>query len=119
MAGASEDSKKYRSLCKKAGGLLRTSGLMQMVAFMEARGQRTGEHQHLTLLEHLQSELRSLNLVQTQTGEGLWLAQYIRGLNLPEYMALTRKVLLLLTWHRRLAETLIQGEAVDNQMKGV
>ncbi len=101
-------AKKYKGLCKRSGSLLRTSGLMQTVAFMEARGQREGQY-HL-LLEHLQSELDALKLVTGHQNQKHWLAGHIRRLELPQYMILTRDVLLLLNWHKRLADTLIEGD---------
>lgn len=103
---------KYKGLCKRAGSLVRTSGLMQTVAFMEARGQRDSERQYLVLLEHLQSELLKLKVVNQQQGR-FWLAAHVRTLELPEYMALTSKILLLLNWHKRLVETLIKADVEE------
>ena len=102
---------KYKGLCKRAGSLLRTSGLMQMVAFMEARGHR--EEMYWLLLRHLQVELIKLHILQGNANKEFWLAEHLRNLELPAYMALTRKVLLLLNWHKRLAETMIQKDAED------
>lgn len=110
---------KYKGLCRGAGSLVRTSGLMQTVAFLEARGQR--EERCLDLLRHLQEELVALNIVAPQPADPKWwLACHVRGLALPDYMTLTRNVLLLLNWHKRLCESLIQapedmGDEEDNQ----
>lgn len=103
---------KYKGLCKRAGSLVRTSGLMQTVAFMEARGHPGSEKQYHILLEHLQSELLDLKVVNQQQGP-LWLAAYVRKLELPEYMALTSKILLLLNWHKRLVETFITADVEE------
>ena len=103
---------KYKGLCKRAGSLVRTSGLMQTVAFMEARGQRDSERQYHVLLEHLQSELLDLKVVNQQQGR-FWLTAYVRRLELPEYMALTSRILLLLNWHKRLVETLITADVEE------
>ncbi len=94
---------KYKTLCKKAGSLVRNSGLMQMLAFCRAKGQRDAERHHECLLEHLQQELAKLKILP----EGNDLLEYIQQTAVPEYMYITREVLHLLNWHKRLADTLI------------
>jgi len=95
---------KYKTLCKKAGSLVRNSGLMQTLAFMQAKGMKPNETHHRTLLDHLCQELVALNCIPTATAD---LAAHVRRQQLAEYMVLTRQVLLLLNWHKRLADTLI------------
>lgn len=106
-------ARKYKSLCKRAGSLVRNSGLIQTLAFFMAKGQRDAERHHLDLLHHLQTELRSLNILP----QGNDLAEHARTVSLPEYMYMTREVLHLLNWHKRLADTLIEGTA-DNDDTG-
>lgn len=98
---------KYKTICKKAGSLVRNSGLMQTLAFMKARGQRSSEVHHRTLLDHLRDELISLGCVPAGIND---LPDYIRTVSLSSYMIHTRQVLLLLNWHKRLADTLISQE---------
>jgi len=97
------DAKKYKTLCKKAGSLVRNSGLMQTLAFFKARGQRNGEEHHLTLLNHLELEMRELGLIGNEDK----LYKITRNAELPRYMVLTREILRLFNWHKRLCETLI------------
>ncbi|WP_462270684.1 type III-B CRISPR module-associated protein Cmr5 [Desulfobacter sp.] len=106
MAG-NEQAGKYKTVSKKAGSLVRNSGLMQALAFMKARGQKPAEHHHQTLLDHLQAELISLGCIPSATND---LTDYIRTTSLTSYMVHTRQVLLLLNWHKRLADTLIIQE---------
>ncbi len=102
-----ENAGKYRTLCKKAGSLVRNSGLMQTLAFMEAKGHKDSEHHHHLLLDHLRQELINLHCIPANTPD---LPAHVRQSGLPAYMVLTRQALLLLNWHKRLAETLITRE---------
>ncbi|MBI5591684.1 MAG: type III-B CRISPR module-associated protein Cmr5 [Deltaproteobacteria bacterium] len=104
-------ARKYKSLCKRSGGVLRNSGLMQYLAFLKARGQRPSEYHHQILYLHLQDEIRVLGMI----GGNVDLFDYSRQTGLPVYMRLTREVLLLLQWHKRLADTLIQGDASEGE----
>ena len=108
-SSAVDVQKQYKSLAKKAGSLVRNSGLMQTLAFFRARGK---EH-HLALLTHLEQELRALGLL---TGNNQ-LYDIVLNANVPTYMVLTREVLLLLNWHKRLVETLIITDQEENQQE--
>jgi len=101
-------ARKYKSLCKRAGSLVRNSGLMQTIAFFEARGNKDAHYQYLS--DHLDKELKKLEIMPKQES----LANYVRSTSLPQYMYLTREVLHLLNWHKRLADTVITGTA-DHQ----
>ena len=102
MAGT-DKAAKYKTLCKKAGSLVRNSGLMQTLAFFRARAQKNGEQHHQDLLDQLEQEMRQLNLIES----GKTLYKVVQQAQLPQYMVLTRETLRLLTWHKRLCETLI------------
>ena len=109
--GPAADAKKYKTLSKKAGSLVRNSGLMQTLAFFMARGRKNGEEHHQILLDHLQEELRELGLL----GDREEFYETTRAAELPQYMVLTRETLLLLNWHKRLAEILIQADDEPQQ----
>jgi len=102
-------ARKYKALCKRAGGLVRNSGLLQTLAYFKAKGQKPSEKHHEKLYKHIGGELchRDLGILP----EGSDLFDYVRKSSVPEYMYLTREVLLLLNWHKRLADTLIEGTA--------
>jgi CRISPR type III-B/RAMP module-associated protein Cmr5 len=114
-------AKKYKSLCKKAGALIRISGLMQAVAFFVSKSKSKNEaekYQHLEFLHHLQNELTSLAVVDSKSVHGSeWLLDYVRNQNLPKYMVMTREILQLCNWHKRLADTLIAGTSDDHDDK--
>jgi len=103
--------KKYKSLCKRAGSLLRTVGLMQFYAFLQAKATKDAEIHHQYLLEHLQQELHQQGIIKSQNIADL--AKKIRGANLTNYMLITRETLRFLQWHKRIADTLIEGHAND------
>ena len=109
QAAASDLAVKYRTLSKKAGSLVRNAGLMQTLAFFQARAK--GEPQHRMFYENLEQELVSLRIMP-RNNPGL--IEYVRNCPVPEYMYLTREVLHLVNWHKRLAETLITKEDDSN-----
>ena len=106
VAASSDKASKYKTLSKKAGSLVRNSGLMQTLAFMKAKANRPGEHHHAIFYSHLQQELSTLGILPQQQA----LFDYVRQSSVPEYMYLTREVLHLMNWHKRLADTLITKE---------
>jgi len=107
-----ESIKRYRSLCKRSGGLLRTVGLIQFLTFLAAKASKESEVHHQYLLDHLVTELKQLNILQAKDSEDL-LTQ-VRIQNLPHYMHTTTQVLKLLQWHKRIADILIK-EALNER----
>ena len=110
-ASQQDNAAKYKTLCKKSGSLVRNSGLIQTLAFFQAKSQRKGEEHHKKFYEHLQQELADLKILPPKTTD---LFDYVRKCSVPEYMYLTREILQLLNWHKRLAETLISMEDDDD-----
>lgn len=110
-AAKEDNAAKYKTLCKKSGSLIRNSGLMQTLAFFRAKKQRTGEEHHGVFYKHLQKELLALGILPGGTSS---LFDYVYECSVPEYMYLTREVLHLMNWHKRLAETLIIKEDKKN-----
>ena len=111
-----EEVRKYKSLCKRSGGMLRTMGLVQYLAVLKARGIKSSEVHYNKLFEHLASELSCLGVTGNSNGETATqdLLDYVRELAMPQYMFVTREVLSLLTWHKRIADILIEGTAEEN-----
>lgn len=107
-------ARSYKSLCKRAGGIFRTVGLIQFVTFIEAKGKK--ETHYKKLMEQLREELNKLEIVNSDNTTTCLAA--IRKLSLPQYMQATQVVLQLLMWHRRMAEILIEGEDDDQTGKG-
>lgn len=88
--------KKYGSLSHRLPLLIRTAGLAQALAFVEARGGAAGSR----LLEDLAAAVEEEELLSRS-----------RTAELAEYMRLTRNVLAALAWYRRFAQSLLGVEA--------
>ena len=108
---ASDRAAQYKTLSKKSGSLVRNSGLMQTLAFFKAKAQKDSEQHHRILYEHLEQELRQLNILPA---DNTGFFDYVRNSSVPEYMYITRETLLLMNWHKRLADTLISKEDTGN-----
>jgi|GEM_PF-1744292 len=106
-------ARRYKSLCKRAGGIFRTVGLVQFTTFIEAKGKKDVHYEKLS--QQLQRELKDLRIVESDT-VGVYLEK-IRNLSLPEYMQVSQVVLQLLMWHKRMSEILIEGEEDDRTDK--
>ena len=104
--------RKYKSLCKRAGGVLRTVGLIQFLVFLKAKWQRDEIH-HNTLLEHLKQELNEFNIINANNVNAM--LTNIREQSLPNYMQTTKEVLKFLQWHKRMADILIEGTADETE----
>jgi CRISPR type III-B/RAMP module-associated protein Cmr5 len=105
-----EDSKpvkQYKSLTKRAGGLLRSVGLIQFLTFLAAKATKPKEVHHGFLLNHLAHELEALKILAVKTPERL--ISQVQQQELPQYMRITQEVLKLIQWHRRISEILISG----------
>jgi len=93
---------KYGSLVISAPTLIRTAGLMQTLAFYEAKND---EH-HKILLKNLYNELKELKIIASDAKE---LNNYIRSeCGLIEYMRLTKEILSIFQWHRRFAQSVLK-----------
>ena len=110
--GNSRQVKRYKSLCKRSGGILRTVGLIQFLTFLAAKATKESEIHHHYFLEHLMSELSELSIVQTENQ--LTFLKIVRQQELPEYMRTTSETLKLLQWHKRISDILIIGTVEED-----
>ena len=109
--GQSQPLKRYKSLNKRSGGVLRTVGLIQFLTFLAAKATKESEIHHQYLLEHLREELSTLRIIQAQNQEEF--LRIVRRQELPEYMRTTSEILKLLQWHKRISDILISGTAEE------
>ncbi len=91
---------KYKSMCEKLPILIRTAGLTQALAFVEAKA--VDEPAWKNLLKHLTKTLERPTLVADS-----------RNVELGEYMRLTRDVLSVLLWYKRFAQSLLADKPSD------
>lgn len=99
--------KKYGSMSHRLPLLIRTAGLAQALAFVEARGDAGGKK----LLEDMADILEfdgKKNLLKSS-----------REAELPEYMLLTRRVLAALTWYKRFSQSVLGVESGAEGEDGV
>jgi CRISPR-associated protein Cmr5 len=93
----------YGSMAHQLPVLIRTAGLAQALAFVEARAKPDGSHQ--CLLNHLsQTVLGDDNSRQR-------LLERSRTDQLRPYMRLTQQVLEALLWYKRFAQSVLKVEA--------
>jgi CRISPR-associated protein Cmr5 len=95
-------AKKYGAVALSAATLIRTAGLVQAIAFYEAKDK---DH-HKKLLEHLKAELNDLGVLPTGRG----LREYAASCDLLTYMRLTRETIALCQWHKRFAQSVLKVE---------
>lgn len=99
------ERKAYGSLAHKLPVLIRTSGLAQALAFVEARnGDNTPQRQ---LLKDLESVLRANGAL----AENARLTDRSRNADFEEYMRLTEASLQALLWFKRFAQSELKVEA--------
>lgn len=91
--------KKYGSMAHKLPVLIRTAGLTQALAFVEARG----ADEHRKLLEHLAAVIGA--------GTREQLLDRSRTLSLTTYRRLTQDALTALLWYKRFAQSVLHVDA--------
>lgn len=90
--------KQYGSMAFKLPVLIRTAGLAQALAFVQARGQKPAKD----LLDHI--------AVTLEQGSADNLAKASREADLAKYMQLTQQVLATTVWYKRFAQSLLGYE---------
>ena len=96
--------KKYGSMAHKLPVLIRSAGLAQALAFVQARGE--SPHQHLL------NNLAQVVLGTTHNGNDL-AVQSRTTTGLHEYMYLTYEVLAALFWYKRFAQSVLKIDPSD------
>ena len=101
-----EQAQRYGSLALAAPTLIRTAGLVQALAFYEAKGKQ--KEYYTTLVNNWTEELKGRKIIPENTKN---LREYAASsCSLVEYMRLTREVLALSQWHRRFAQSILKAE---------
>jgi CRISPR-associated protein Cmr5 len=116
--GKTDDAKikEYGSMAHKLPVLIRTAGLAQALAFVEASGSKKQEqkqalHPHRQLLEDLAKTIVQSNAERFQNAATLLTAS--REQEIDEYLRLTREALAALLWFKRFAQSVLDVEAGD------
>ncbi|HSV50092.1 MAG TPA: type III-B CRISPR module-associated protein Cmr5 [Candidatus Acidoferrales bacterium] len=101
-----KERKKYGSIAHSLPVLIRTAGLAQALAFLQARRGSEGQ----LLLGHLAV------ILGEKTSDDL--LKRSRTAPLSEYIHLTRQVMAALFWHKRFAQSVLNVEAADDSEEG-
>lgn len=103
-----DDKKKYGTMALKLPVMVRTAGLVQSIAFVQARN-KEGTFPR-KLLDH----------VAETTGHGSvnGLFQAAQRAELAEYMLLTQQVMDVLRWYKRFAQSVLKVEPTDEPKEG-
>ncbi len=97
----SDFAKEYGGMAHKLPVLIRQAGLVQALAYVAARGKDGAKH----LLEDLAQTL------ECESAEHL--LKKSREADLLEYMHLTRKATVALTWYKRFAQSVLGVEPTE------
>jgi len=96
-------SKDYGALALSAPTLIRTSGLVQTLAFYQAKG----KPHHVKFINHLNQELKTINLLH----ENADIFNFVINCDLTAYMRLTYETLALCQWHKRFSQSVLKAES--------
>lgn len=102
--GQKEYADSYGSMAHKLPVLIRSAGLAQALAFVEARGKEA----HKDLMDHL------AQVVLNESADGAQLAMKSRDTQqLSEYMYLTHEAMAALVWYKRFAQSVLDVDASE------
>lgn len=93
-------SKDYKNLAKSMPALVMTNGLMQALAFLEAKG----DSQHKNLLAHLQEWLKKQQILSDTSFGGTM--KTFHSMDSLGYQRATEETLAIFRWIRHLADTI-------------
>lgn len=96
------EAKKYGSLAHKLPVLIKTAGLTQALAFVEARGGEEGK----TLLTHIAQVVNQKDLDTLQKA--------VRTAELQAYIRLTQEILAALVWFKRFAQSVLKVDPAND-----
>lgn len=96
------DATKYGTMAMKLPVMVRSAGLVQALAFVEAKKEQA-----------LLDDLSQVVLEDNQS-----LLERSRAADLSEYMYLTRRTLLALEWFKRYAQSVLKVEPTDDAEGG-
>jgi CRISPR-associated protein Cmr5 len=101
-----EEFKKYGSMCFRLPILIRTAGLAQALAFVEARASSPGSKILKKIPEHIQATIDPENPEES-------LLRRAQEAELPMYMRLTQEVLAALLWYTRFTQSVLNMEGPE------
>jgi CRISPR-associated protein Cmr5 len=112
-------SKEYKAYIKKIPMLIKSNGLASALAFVKAKSttetSKAG-YAYYVINEQLTQWLKQepKGILSDKLNNNVDLVKAVLELNSDEYRAVTNEVLAFLTWLKRFAEGLIEGEADED-----
>ncbi|MCA9994819.1 MAG: type III-B CRISPR module-associated protein Cmr5 [Anaerolineales bacterium] len=100
---------KYGSMAHKLPIFIRRAGLAQALAFVQAKN----EEAYRDLLTHVATAVSWPNITT-----GTQLAELSRSADLDTYILLTRRVIAVLIWYKRFAESVLGVKSIDDAPEG-
>ena len=100
--GDADRQKRFKTLCMKMPALIGQSGLVQALVFMQSRAGREGG-------EYVDALARTYSNPNSNS-PGLDLLREVQRADLPIYLAQSRDLIEIATWHLRFAQSLIKSE---------
>lgn len=113
-AKGTKERNQYGAMAHKLPVLVRTAGLVQALAFVDARDEKA----HQQLLTHLAATISDGRATPLTAKE---LVKRSREAPLPEYMRLSQQVMAALLWYKRFAQSVlevVQGDEDTEVEKG-
>jgi CRISPR-associated protein Cmr5 len=105
-----ENAKKYKSYVKKLPMYIYSNGLGAALSFALQKGKSDNNNAWGRLYNQINEWIRENKSFLLGDNPSTDLAAVVISRNSPEYRALTIEIISLLTWLRRFAEGLIEGE---------
>jgi CRISPR-associated protein Cmr5 len=105
-----ENQKKYKSYVKKLPMLIKSNGLGAALSFALSKGKSDNNNAWGRLYNQINKLIRENKSFLLGDNPSTDLAAVVISRNSTEYRALTIEIISLLTWVRRFAEGLIEGE---------
>lgn len=104
----SPERKRYGVMAQKLPVLVRSAGLAQALAFVGAKA--TNQEAYQRLLTDI-----AYAVMEQDTADSELLMQLSRSAELPQYIHLTQKTMLALTWFKRFSQSLLKVEPTDTE----
>ena len=100
----------YPNLVKSLPTMIMTNGLMQTLAFLEAKGKGKdlNKNPHESLMKHIREWLKKRGLIKRQGDDFGKVMEELYSCSSQEYQRITEEVLALLRWLRQLADAAIK-----------
>ncbi len=108
----------YKGLVKKFPMMVLKNGLLQTIAFMEAKGKiksdsEKGQKQHKELYKHIKAYLTKISPLSFPTPENQLLSDSLSKISVAQYRNITSDILAFAKWLGKYAEALIKEEAKE------